>query len=1200
MVKVFGIKSWIGCIVLVLVMAVPFNGRCATGGGNPLLCPSLVDMEQPLLLGESVYDVARAGSFAYLADSLGLTVVDVSDPANPVRTGGFLLPEGATRIVVAGNVAYLRNEYSLDYENQVWVVSILEPDHPVLVGSISAPAEITDVAVAGNMAYLAVQEEGIEIVDTGDPAHPRLVGTYSPQGEAMSLAISGKLLYIASFDSSHGFLEIVDLSTPSEPTTRGITDLPQRWTDRIVVGQGIAYALMHRVVQIVDTEDLASPEVVGSLELRGYGEDLALTRSLLQVTEESGGVEIFDVSDDRKPRLLGVVETTDRALGISAAGWTTYVSDAAAGLLVLDVSDPRQPVEISRIGGPAGSDGYSSEVLDLTVANGLAYVADWGAGVQVVDVSDPSRPRFVGNEAARAAGVAVSANNLYVSGSPGLEVFDLSDPVQPRPMGVWEGGNRPAGIEVSGDLLYLMDDWGLYVLDVTDPTDPFLLGFAGKYGTSSKLAVANGVAYVPAGVYGLYLFDVSDPSNLSVLGVVLPYRYVSGVAVAGDIAYVIGHDGLQLLDVSDPGHARLLSSISELADASGVMIDGDLALVKVRYIGLQVVDVSDPMSPKVVATVPTVRKNAPIKSTLALDEGRGIVWLSDGSVLEAVNLYCHTCPRLTVAVEPETVPAGGSAAVTVTLTDETGHPLAGRSLQGWADLGEVSPFTDNGDGSYTATFTSGERVGYDAVRVGVDGARCETTGEVHVVFAGSPVLGGPLAEHRYMIPGAAHVAGAAGTLWRSDVVLHNPGSLDASAAVFFLERDRDNTGTSGKLVEVPAGATVTLDDIVGRTFGRSTSGAIMIASDQPLVVSSRTFNDAPSGSYGQYVPGIPFEEGIGQGETARVIQLSRNARFRTNVGFANATGHELRVSTEAYRSDGTLMLGTEYLIPPFGYSQIADLLTGTVDDAVVVIRSDDPSARFFTYASVIDNRSGDPSFVRPVPASGGVIVVPAAAHVHGLGGTNWKSDLEVYNPGAATVSFSVALLVRDQANTAPASATFEVKAGESLRLTDVLDSVFHFSGAAALRITPSSGSLVVTSRTYNDAADGTYGQFIPGQSKSLGGNITEGVRLVQLSQSSSDGEGFRTNIGLANTKARATEVNIELFDGDGEPLGGVRQTLGAYEYVQIDRIFRRVTSQNISNGFALISSPTAGASVLAYASAVDNRSGDPINVPPVP
>ncbi|MGV8039016.1 MAG: PKD domain-containing protein [Thermoanaerobaculaceae bacterium] len=134
------------------------------------------------------------------------------------------------------------------------------------------------------------------------------------------------------------------------------------------------------------------------------------------------------------------------------------------------------------------------------------------------------------------------------------------------------------------------------------------------------------------------------------------------------------------------------------------------------------------------------------------------------------------------------------------------------------------------------------------------------------------------------------------------------------------------------------------------------------------------------------------------------------------------------------------------------------------------------------------------------PAVGQVLYVLAAAHLSGLAGTNWRTDLEVHNPTSAAVTFTIELLKRDQQNSAPVSATRTLAAGQSERFADVLTGLFQFTGAATLRITPAAGRVMVTSRTFNDQPQGTYGQFIPAYGAAEAVPFGQPGRLVQLAQ----------------------------------------------------------------------------------------------------
>jgi hypothetical protein len=214
------------------------------------------------------------------------------------------------------------------------------------------------------------------------------------------------------------------------------------------------------------------------------------------------------------------------------------------------------------------------------------------------------------------------------------------------------------------------------------------------------------------------------------------------------------------------------------------------------------------------------------------------------------------------------------------------------------------------------------------------------------------------------------------------------------------------------------------------------------------------------------------------------------------------------------------------------------------------------------------------------------LVIPTAAHLVGLNGTNWRTDLQLSNPGSEPAALDVTLLPRDQDNSSPANTMhLTVPPGQSARYSDLL-SLFGFTGAAAVRIDTSSGSLLVTSRTYNQRAKGSFGAIIAPAVA-----IAQG-RLIGLSHDPTLTTGSRTNIGLVNATAIAVQVLVELHNGDGSLLGTSTHHLDPFEYVQLDRVFETVSQDLIADGFAIVSSDTPGASFFAYASVVDNVTGD--------
>jgi hypothetical protein len=230
--------------------------------------------------------------------------------------------------------------------------------------------------------------------------------------------------------------------------------------------------------------------------------------------------------------------------------------------------------------------------------------------------------------------------------------------------------------------------------------------------------------------------------------------------------------------------------------------------------------------------------------------------------------------------------------------------------------------------------------------------------------------------------------------------------------------------------------------------------------------------------------------------------------------------------------------------------------------------------------------------------SGGSLVttsyIPAGARSRGDAGTFWLTDVAIANLGDSPASINVAYLRKRQPNTDPANQSFTVAPAEQIMLEDVFDSLFGLDRAnGALRVTAQNPNVKTTSRTYNSEGEsGTYGQFIPALTELTAVVSGRPGALPQLQENAS----FRTNVGALNLTDQTLDLEIHLFDGDGALLGVKDASLRPYEMDQYDKVFDDVGAGTVNNGYAVVRVTTDGGKVLAYASVVDNRSGDPVYV----
>ena len=225
------------------------------------------------------------------------------------------------------------------------------------------------------------------------------------------------------------------------------------------------------------------------------------------------------------------------------------------------------------------------------------------------------------------------------------------------------------------------------------------------------------------------------------------------------------------------------------------------------------------------------------------------------------------------------------------------------------------------------------------------------------------------AQTSQYIDGVGAVAGANNTFFRSDLLLHNAHvSASTTASVQFI-RWGESTPFKSATVPLNAGESKLFHDVLNDLFSLSSGvGSLLITSSVPVVAWARTYNDlGANGTYGQFIPAFGTSDLIGQ-KGAILLGLSDNAAFRTNAGFVNRSSIGVEIAVSAWQ--GTNKLAEKnYLVPAnttlnagrifldLGLSNVSNVYLKIVPAAFPSI---------YAWASSIDNRSSDQTYVRPM------------------------------------------------------------------------------------------------------------------------------------------------------------------------------------------------------------------------------------------
>ena len=496
--------------------------------------------------------------------------------------------------------------------------------------------------------------------------------------------------------------------------------------------------------------------------------------------------------------------------------------------------------------------------------------------------------------------------------------------------------------------------------------------------------------------------------------------------------------------------------------------------------------------------------------------------------------------------------------------------------------GVTSRLWNFGDGSTSSQATPVKRYAtagtYNVTLTVYRNAESRVISRSLTIAARAPAL--PPAElYRSLIPVSAQSEGIGGSIWRTELTLFNAGTEGVNVDLLYVPQ----AGAAPQVRSVFVGPkeSVIYANALANLFGLSVgSGAIAIeaagATATPLLrITSRTFNDAPEGTYGLAVPDVASAD---LHQTAYLTGMMTTPEYRTNVGLVNRSASGISAAMTLYDGSGSVLATADIAIAASSFRQDAlaalfpSIANRELSAMSMRIEASAPNA-LGAYASVVDNRTHDPLYIPAVAASNRPsAVVPIVGRGPGALGTFWRSDVTLFNSGNSGMQARLRYAGR--------SKTFYVGPRASVVVADVVSDLGLESGVGTL-IVEGSG-LVVTTRNYTPApTGGTFGQSIDPVAAFGAETYVAGIRSDHA---------FRANLGFVNGGAQPIAVQAQLFTAQGAPAGTASLQLGANEVVQ--------TSLNAlfpgASGSFTLRATAAGGSLFAYGSIIDNASGDPV------
>jgi hypothetical protein len=366
-------------------LGLPFNAAEIFAGIDDSQGGSFSTLENPsgiFVEGDTLYVLSR--------DDMALNIFDISDPTSPAllgtaidteNGGAFSALESAWSVHVADNIAYVASSVDDGFS----LIDVSDPTNPIELGVAVDNSEgglftrlggCRAAIPQNNYVYtISASEDAFSVFDVSDPGNILEVavardntGGFTGLDSPLGMTISGNYAYVAS--NNDASLTIIDISNPLAPVEVGVA------RDQSLGGDFTAL-LGAQDVQVIN--------------------NIAYVVSIL-----GDSLTIIDVSDPANPAELGVAiddeaggtfSSLQGAFRLDVEGEIVYVSALLDNAItVIDVSDPTTPIELGSVFDDTAGGSISSieEPFDIWGIGDIVIATSTAdAAVSIIDIDIP-------------------------------------------------------------------------------------------------------------------------------------------------------------------------------------------------------------------------------------------------------------------------------------------------------------------------------------------------------------------------------------------------------------------------------------------------------------------------------------------------------------------------------------------------------------------------------------------------------------------------------------------------------------------------------------------------------------------------------------------------------------------------------------------------------------------------------------------
>lgn len=294
------------------------------------------------------------------------------------------------------------------------------------------------------------------------------------------------------------------------------------------------------------------------------------------------GLLVFDISDPANPKFISAIADNDQMSmkrGHTVSFHDNHAFIGASGdnaVQVVDISNPEKMSPVAVLKEKEGEKSCLKGLHGSAINGDYLYVAGTGDNalcfwnVSNLKNAESSFKAIHDNEKLALGGphsVHFIKNYMYVLGDEGLQVFDISEPNNPKPVFMTtEGVGGGHDIEQKGNYLYFSNyEDGVSIFDVSDPKEPKRTAWIKPTDENGLFLAADGDFIgnywfvVSEKSHSLTMIDIADPANPTIKEVMhfdeekRPFLFNGHfIRAIGDYLYVSGlQDGFGIVKFTE-------------------------------------------------------------------------------------------------------------------------------------------------------------------------------------------------------------------------------------------------------------------------------------------------------------------------------------------------------------------------------------------------------------------------------------------------------------------------------------------------------------------------------------------------------------------------------------------------------------------------------------------------------------------------